>query len=123
MLLKSCTFILAACLLFAPAAGADVFETSSGLLELHSAEVEAALADGPFDLVHLASTRDREVARSLARECDAIGVTWLLERITPDAFGGSWEGDWPVERMLERVRMGAPERVRMGAPGRDSSAR
>jgi hypothetical protein len=36
------------------------------------------------------------------------GVTWWLERITPDEFGGDWRGSWPFEAMCERIRRGPP---------------
>jgi len=36
------------------------------------------------------------------------GVTWWLERITPDEFGGDWRGTWPFEAMRERIRRGPP---------------
>ena len=36
------------------------------------------------------------------------GITWLLEQLYPQHFGGDWQGDWPVETMRQRIRQGPP---------------
>jgi len=37
-----------------------------------------------------------------------IGVTWWLEQIYPQHFGGEWQGNWPVEAMRQRIIQGPP---------------
>lgn len=59
----------------------------------------------PFDLVHLAAP---SVERAQLAACAAAGVSWWLERLTPDAFGASWEGAWPIDAMRAHVRNGPP---------------
>jgi alkanesulfonate monooxygenase SsuD/methylene tetrahydromethanopterin reductase-like flavin-dependent oxidoreductase (luciferase family) len=39
---------------------------------------------------------------------EEAGVTWLLEQLYPQHFGGDWQGDWPVEAMRQRIRRGPP---------------
>ncbi|MEN8180983.1 MAG: LLM class flavin-dependent oxidoreductase [Myxococcota bacterium] len=65
---------------------------------------------GPFDVVHVASPRSRGPDEALARmrPYAELGVTWWLERITPDEFGGGWRDPWPFEAMRERIRGGPP---------------
>jgi alkanesulfonate monooxygenase SsuD/methylene tetrahydromethanopterin reductase-like flavin-dependent oxidoreductase (luciferase family) len=36
------------------------------------------------------------------------GITWLLEQLYPQHFGGDWQENWPVEAMRERIRRGPP---------------
>ncbi len=36
------------------------------------------------------------------------GVTWLLEQLYPNHFGGDWQGDWHVEAMRQKIRQGPP---------------
>jgi alkanesulfonate monooxygenase SsuD/methylene tetrahydromethanopterin reductase-like flavin-dependent oxidoreductase (luciferase family) len=64
-----------------------------------------------FDVVHLSPpTPGDDPARGAeaAAPYSSAGVTWWLERITPDEFGGTWEGPWPEDAMRERVRQGPP---------------
>jgi alkanesulfonate monooxygenase SsuD/methylene tetrahydromethanopterin reductase-like flavin-dependent oxidoreductase (luciferase family) len=67
----------------------------------------------PFDLVHLAPparpAEATEHADRLAR-CAAAGVTWWLDRLTPDEFGGRWDAPWPEPAMHAHVRRG-PSRL------------
>jgi alkanesulfonate monooxygenase SsuD/methylene tetrahydromethanopterin reductase-like flavin-dependent oxidoreductase (luciferase family) len=37
-----------------------------------------------------------------------IGITWLLEQLYPQHFGGEWQGNWPVEAMRHRILQGPP---------------
>lgn len=37
-----------------------------------------------------------------------IGITWLLEQLYPEHFGGEWQGNWPVEAMRQRILQGPP---------------
>jgi alkanesulfonate monooxygenase SsuD/methylene tetrahydromethanopterin reductase-like flavin-dependent oxidoreductase (luciferase family) len=66
--------------------------------------------DGAFDVVHLVppclGDPSREAERITAY-ADA-GVTWWLERLTPDEFGGEWAATWPFAAMRERIRLGPP---------------
>ncbi|MGH0037244.1 MAG: LLM class flavin-dependent oxidoreductase [Myxococcota bacterium] len=64
-----------------------------------------------FDVAHLsAPTPGEDPARGaeIAAPFAEAGVTWWLERLTPDEFGAEWEGEWPVEAMHERIRQGPP---------------
>jgi alkanesulfonate monooxygenase SsuD/methylene tetrahydromethanopterin reductase-like flavin-dependent oxidoreductase (luciferase family) len=65
--------------------------------------------DGRFDIVHLVPpcSDPSQEAERIAPYADA-GVTWWLERLTPDEFGGEWAGAWPFEAMRERIRLGPP---------------
>jgi alkanesulfonate monooxygenase SsuD/methylene tetrahydromethanopterin reductase-like flavin-dependent oxidoreductase (luciferase family) len=64
--------------------------------------------DAPFDVAHLQATptADRALAAELTEAAAGAGATWHLERLTPDEYGADWTGDWPVERMRERVLAG-----------------
>jgi len=37
-----------------------------------------------------------------------VGITWLLEQLYPEHFGGEWQGNWPVEAMRQRILQGPP---------------
>ncbi|MBN2116712.1 MAG: LLM class flavin-dependent oxidoreductase [Anaerolineales bacterium] len=37
-----------------------------------------------------------------------IGITWLLEQLYPQHFGGGWQGNWHVEAMRQRILQGPP---------------
>jgi len=50
------------------------------------------------------AARAAEIAAPFAE----AGVTWWLERLTPDEFGAAWSGVWPEGAMRERVRQGPP---------------
>jgi len=73
--------------------------------------LEQRAEDADFDVVHLGQhTEGSDPARAAESVAPfaAAGVTWWLERIAPDEFGGAWEGDWPLEAMRERVMQGPP---------------
>lgn len=36
------------------------------------------------------------------------GITWLLEQLYPEHFGGEWQGIWPVDAMRRRILQGPP---------------
>jgi alkanesulfonate monooxygenase SsuD/methylene tetrahydromethanopterin reductase-like flavin-dependent oxidoreductase (luciferase family) len=63
-----------------------------------------------FDVVHLVPPCTGDPAGESGRILPyaQAGVTWWLERITPDEFGGDWRGSWPFEAMRERIRRGPP---------------
>ena len=72
---------------------------------------QAGLADRPFDIVALnAPTPGDDPAAAAAQVAPyaEAGATWWLERITPDEFGGDWQGAWPLEAMCRRIRQGPP---------------
>jgi len=48
-----------------------------------------------------------KVAEWIARYTE-VGVTWLLEELYPQHFGGEWQGNWPVEAMRQRIIQGPP---------------
>ena len=37
-----------------------------------------------------------------------IGITWLLEQLYPQHFGGEWQGVWPVDAMRHKILQGPP---------------
>jgi len=37
-----------------------------------------------------------------------VGITWLLEQLYPQHFGGEWQGIWPVDAMRHRILQGPP---------------
>lgn len=63
----------------------------------------------PFDVVHLVPPCLAGPSRGAGRIAPyaEAGVTWWLERITPDEFGGDWKR-WPFEAMREHIRRGPP---------------
>ncbi len=65
----------------------------------------------PFDVAFSTPpTPGDDPARAAARVAPfaEAGVTWWLEDIYPNHFGGSWEGEWPVEAMRRRILQGPP---------------
>ncbi len=64
----------------------------------------------PFDVVHLVPPCLGDPAGEAARLAPyaEAGVTWWLERLTPDEFGGAWQQPWPFEAMRDRIRRGPP---------------
>jgi alkanesulfonate monooxygenase SsuD/methylene tetrahydromethanopterin reductase-like flavin-dependent oxidoreductase (luciferase family) len=78
---------------------------------LRSERERNELAWEGFDVVHLSAPTpgdDRARGAEIASPFAAAGVTWWLERLTPDEFGAEWPGPWPAEAMSERVRQGPP---------------
>jgi alkanesulfonate monooxygenase SsuD/methylene tetrahydromethanopterin reductase-like flavin-dependent oxidoreductase (luciferase family) len=66
-------------------------------------------SDAPYDIAisgHTASAADNTRVKEVA---DA-GATWWTEDMSPWPFGWNWEGAWPLEAMLDRIR-GGPARV------------
>jgi hypothetical protein len=64
-----------------------------------------------FDVVHLAPPtpgNDPDRAREIVEPFAEAGVSWWLERFTPDSFGAGWKGSWPFEAMLDRLVQGPP---------------
>ena len=64
-----------------------------------------------FDVVHLAPPtpgNDPERARAIVAPYQEVGVSWWLERFTPDCFGSDWKGSWPYEAMVDRLVQGPP---------------
>jgi len=67
----------------------------------------------PFDVVYSAPPTpgdDPAKAADLVAPFAEAGVTWWLEQIYPVHFGGSWQGEWPVEAMHKRILQGPPHR-------------
>jgi len=92
-------------------AGSKLAEVRECIDFLASERERAGLDWEGFDVVHLSAptpggdpARGAEIAAPFAR----AGVTWWLERITPDEFGADWSGPWPESAMRERVRQGPP---------------
>jgi alkanesulfonate monooxygenase SsuD/methylene tetrahydromethanopterin reductase-like flavin-dependent oxidoreductase (luciferase family) len=66
---------------------------------------------GTFDVVYSTSLIPGDDPARLAErvaQYAEIGVTWLLEQLYPEHFGGEWQGDWPVEAMRARMLQGPP---------------
>lgn len=74
---------------------------------------------GAFDVVYstslLPNNRSTLLEERIAQYTE-IGVTWLLEQIYPEHFGGEWQGTWPLDAMRQRIVQGPPLR-----PARNSS--
>jgi probable F420-dependent oxidoreductase len=73
--------------------------------------------DKPFDVVYTGCPVPKpgdEGAAELVKTFADAGVTWWLECLIPVYYGGDWsqgwKGEWPVEAMRERVRLGPPTR-------------
>ncbi|RPI92012.1 MAG: LLM class flavin-dependent oxidoreductase [Chloroflexi bacterium] len=65
--------------------------------------------EGTFDIVYSTSLIPGEDPARLAErvaQYAEIGITWLLEQLYPEHFGGEWQGNWPVEAMRQRVLQG-----------------
>lgn len=103
----------------APMRRAARFQGAFPLLapELDEAQAAAALTEcaaflarecgdwNAFDLVHLAPPTLAGDRARLVPFSEA-GVTWWLERMTPDEFGGEWSEPWPLEAMAAHVQRG-----------------
>jgi alkanesulfonate monooxygenase SsuD/methylene tetrahydromethanopterin reductase-like flavin-dependent oxidoreductase (luciferase family) len=85
--------------------------------QMQTAEIKAAAvayvksvrtSDAPFDVVHggITSGTDAAADAAIVAPYAAAGVTWWLESINPDRWGG-W-AVWPREQMQQRVRLGPP---------------
>jgi hypothetical protein len=67
--------------------------------------------DGAYEVVYSTSLLPgKDPARLVQRiaQYTEAGVTWLLEQLYPEHFGGEWQGEWPVEAMRARIRQGPP---------------
>jgi alkanesulfonate monooxygenase SsuD/methylene tetrahydromethanopterin reductase-like flavin-dependent oxidoreductase (luciferase family) len=82
--------------------GADVALELARIRDLVRSQRASA---AQFDLVHLARPG---TDRDLLTACANAGVTWWLERLTPDEFDERWEGEWPLDAMRAHVRRGPP---------------
>ena len=79
------------------------------LLAEAAAYVRARRDDGAaFDVVHLSHAGPDADPAAAVEPYARAGATWWLERLTPDAFGATWEGPWPVDAMRARIRQGPP---------------
>lgn len=99
--------------------GSHLDEARDCIAFLRGEREKAGLDWTGFDVVHLsAPTPGDDLARGadICAPFAEAGVTWWLERITPDEFGAEfgaesgsdWAGDWPAEAMAERIRQGPP---------------
>jgi hypothetical protein len=70
--------------------------------------MEHRKSDSPFDVVHINPPIDPNRGAEIVRPYADAGVTWWLEEIIPQHFGGDWESAWPVEAMRERIVAGPP---------------
>ena len=63
----------------------------------------------PFDVVHagITSGENLEDAQTVVARYEAVGVTWWLENIIPQRWGGSWT-EWRSEEMHRRITQGPP---------------
>jgi hypothetical protein len=72
--------------------------------------------DQPFDVVVAGHTFGESVAADAGKiqPYAEAGATWWFEDISPWPFGWNWNGPWPVEAMIQRVRRGPPRRLSGG---------
>ncbi len=64
-----------------------------------------------FEIVYSTFLAARDDPARLAErvaQYKEAGVTWLLEQLYPQHFGGEWQGHWPVDAMRQRIRQGPP---------------
>ena len=71
---------------------------------------EQRKSDAAYEVVYSTSLPGNDPERLAERvaQYTEAGVTWLLEQLYPQHFGGEWQGDWPVEAMRQRIRQGPP---------------
>jgi len=81
----------------------DVTDPAAAMAAAVHAVRSQRASDAHLDVVHLARP-GAGGQTALA----AAGVTWWLDRLTPDEFGAAWEGDWPLDAMRAHVREGPP---------------
>jgi hypothetical protein len=67
--------------------------------------------EGPLDIVCMGVTPDPDSNESvdLVEQRADLGATWWLESLTPFRAGRSYEDEWPVDAMRERVLQGPPQ--------------
>jgi len=65
----------------------------------------------PIDIICMGVTPDAESKYTvdLVAQRSALGATWWLECLTPYRADKSFEDEWPVEAMRERVLQGPPQ--------------
>ncbi|NLX08820.1 MAG: LLM class flavin-dependent oxidoreductase [Chloroflexi bacterium] len=63
---------------------------------------------GPFDVIALGATAPYGAPHGVVADYAEAGATWWLEPIVPWRFGQDGQGDWPFDRMRERVLQGPP---------------
>jgi alkanesulfonate monooxygenase SsuD/methylene tetrahydromethanopterin reductase-like flavin-dependent oxidoreductase (luciferase family) len=64
---------------------------------------------GPFEVAVGGSTSGSgQAAEEVVAPFREAGATWWMERISPLAFGWDGSGQWPLERMRERILAGPP---------------
>jgi hypothetical protein len=64
----------------------------------------------PFDILVIGrteSSQDTEAAKAYQN----AGATWWMEAVDPWSFGWADSGPWPVEAMIQRVKLGPPRIV------------
>lgn len=74
--------------------------------------LEQRKSDTAYEVVYSTSLVPGSDPARLAersRQYAEVGVTWLLEQLYPQHFGGDWQGDWPVEAMRQRIGQGPPK--------------
>jgi hypothetical protein len=72
---------------------------------------EQRKSDAAYEVVYSTSlipTSDPARLTERTAQYAEAGVTWLLEQLYPQHFGGEWQGNWPVEAMRQRIKQGPP---------------
>ena len=67
--------------------------------------------NGPFDIVYAGPPtpgNDLNQAADIVAPYAAAGITWWLEDINPFSFGKSFQEEWPLEAMHQRIQQGPP---------------
>jgi len=67
--------------------------------------------DQPLEIIVMGVTPDAESkeATDLVEQRSDLGATWWLECLTPFRSGKSYENEWPVDAMRERILQGPPQ--------------
>jgi alkanesulfonate monooxygenase SsuD/methylene tetrahydromethanopterin reductase-like flavin-dependent oxidoreductase (luciferase family) len=63
----------------------------------------------PFDVVTLNERPAAIDTTALKEQVAEAGATWWLENMTPDRFGGAWEGEWHVDKMRKFIDTNSPK--------------
>ncbi len=94
--------------LFGPAE--TVAEELARLRDALTYVMDRRTSDGPFDVVcaGISPGDDPRSAGDLVARYEEAGATWWLEAIAPYRFQEGFDGPWPEDALLTRVRQGPP---------------
>jgi len=68
-------------------------------------------SESPYDILFRGTdlpVDDPGRAAEIIEPYEKLGVTWWQVNLNPTAFGGELKGEWPLEKMYERLLQGPP---------------